>query len=252
MSGALIGGQNFGAPDGVVIRTWADDPELLSKFTAPRKRPVTQFILHRGVEAPSNDPMRTKRILDTRKPNGLSSLFTLTPDGHLAQHFDPALHRGAHALHHNVQSDSLDVQGPLSKSLAPAVGQSLVTLRAAIGRKGDAPSKATSPDARRAAILARKAVDLTQWSLTPAQAATLRVFLPWWCALRGIPSRACADYRTFRVGGLGLADPATNVTGILAHAQVSGPGERVDGFVELHALSGAPGIDWRSGAEFWS
>lgn len=249
MSGAVLAGKEAPAPAGLVITTWLADARLLSHHTAPRKRPITQLLIHRGAEVPSNDPMRTKGVLDAR---GLSSLWTLTPDGRLWQHFDPATDRGAHATHHNVQSDSIDVQGPLTKKLTPMPGQELLRMSAAIGRKGDAASKAATLAARQAAILARKAVPLEQWSLTPAQAIALRLFVPWWCALRGIPARACSALRTFRVGGLGLADPATNVTGILAHAQVSGPGERVDGFAELDVLLDLPGIAWRGAADFWT
>lgn len=248
--GAVLSGQIITPPDGVEIVNWHGDPKLLSKYTKPRTRPVTQFVIHRGSERASDDPMRTKGILDARE---LSSLFTLTPDGKLYQHFDPGTHRGAHATHHNVQSDSVDVQGPLAKSAGGMAGQTLVDLKVAIGRAGgkDPATKAKGAAAQREAVLARRLVPLRQWSLTPAQAATLRAFVPWWCELRGIPARACSELRTFRVGGLGLADPTTDVTGILAHAQCSGPGERVDGFVELHALMGAPGIAWRPGPEFW-
>lgn len=247
--GIVLGGELIPAPEGVTCVNWHERPELLSRFTAPRKRPVTQFVLHRGHEGRSVDPLRTKRILDARR---LSSLFTLTPDGLLYQHFDPATHRGAHATHHNVQSDSLDVQGPLSQRRTPLDGQSLVELRVAIGRAGgkDAAERADGPEAQRAAVLARRQVRLRQWSLTPAQTATIRAFLPWWCVLRGIPARACDDLRTFRVGGLGVADPVTDVTGIIAHAQCSGPGQRVDGFAELEALRGAHGIEWRG--DFWA
>lgn len=253
-SGAIVSGKSFTPPVGVEIVNWHDDPRLLSKHTSPRTRPVTQFVIHRGSERASNDPLRTKNILDTRKPRPLSSLFTLTPDGRLYQHFDPGALRGAHASHHNVQSDSVDVQGPLSRKAKPMPGQTLVEMKVAIGRAQgkDPATKAKGAEAQRAAVLARRLVPLRQYSLTPAQTATLRAFVPWWCELRGIPARACSELRTFRVGGLGLADPTTEVTGILAHAQCSGPGERVDGFVELHALMGAPGIAWRPGLEFWA
>lgn len=253
-SGAVLGGKVIPAP--VDVTSWLDgNPKLLSSHVKPRTRPVTQFILHRGVEVDSNDPLRTKGILDGR---GLSSLFTLTPDGKLYQHFDPAVSRGAHATHHNVQSDSLDVQGPLSVKKSGSSHdlqrQVVVDHRMAIGRAKDDPAaKAKGQAAQRAAILARPMVRQKQWSLTPPQEATIRVFLPWWCKLRGIPLRACSEFRTFRVGGLGLADPVTDVTGIIAHAQCSGPGERVDGFAELHALKDpTTGITWRDGPEFWA
>ena len=252
--GVVLGGVRIPSP--VPVVTWLECPELLSVHTSQRTRPVTQLVLHRGAETRSLDPMATKAILDGRK---LSSLFTLTPDGVIHQHFDPAKLRGRHCEHHNVSSDSIDVQGPLGQRTAPYDGQTLFAFSCAIGlaksKEGthrDAAALAPTPAAARAAVLARKMVRVRQWSLSPAQAETLRLFVPWWCALRGIPARACDELRTFRVGGLGLADPATDVTGVLAHAQVAGPGDRIDGLIELRTLQEAGVLDWRAAEDFWS
>lgn len=86
-----------------------------------------------------------------------------------------------------------------------------------------------------------------------AQTAALAIFLPWWCRLRGIPLTACEDWRCFRLGGAGQADPVTNVKGILAHTQISDPGGRVDGILPLHHLK-ERGVDlgWRSGEDFFN
>lgn len=272
---AIVNGEEVEAPAGLMLINWLDGdgiPALLSKYAPERKLPPTQLVFHRGSEiedgadvdkeidteaeavevvgtGDEDDPMRTKRILDRRE---LSSMFTLTPAGVLYQHFDAA-QRGRHATHHNVQSDSVDVQGPLSRKRRGIAGQELLTLPYAIGRKSDAASKARGREAQQAAILARRYVKVKQWGLTPQQQRALALFVPWWCELRGIPLRACDDWRTFRVGGKGRKDPTTDVTGLLAHTQISGPGQRVDGCVALHALkqSGVP-IEWRPGPEFWT
>lgn len=259
-SGVVLGGMVIEAPAGDVTN-WHDSPALHSPFAVARKAAVTQFVLHRGTETRSNSPLATKRALEAHGRN-LSSLFTLTPDGRIYQHFDPSEFRGRHATHHNVQSDSMDVQGPLSRKAPGADGQTLLPLTVAIGlapgkdgRQRDRAAVAHGAAAQREAVLTRRMVGIRQWSLTAAQADTIRIFLPWWCQLRGIPLRACSEYRTFRVGGLGVADPVTAVTGILAHGQCAGPGMRADGFVELEALRTGPrgsGIEWRPGAEFWS
>lgn len=272
---AIVGGEEVEAPAGLMLINWLDGdggiPGLLSKHAPKRKLPPTQLVFHRGSEAQDgadvdeeidteeeavevvgtgdeDDPMRTKRILDRRS---LSSMFTLTPAGVFYQHFDTD-QRGRHATHHNVQSDSIDVQGPLSRKRRGMAGQELLTLPYAIGRKGDAASKARGRTKQEAAILARRYVKVKQWGLTPQQRKALAIFTPWWCELRGIPLRACDDWRTFRVGGTGRKDPTTNVTGLLAHTQISGPGQRVDGCVALHALKQAGvAIEWRPGTEFW-
>lgn len=247
-AGVVLGGVRVPSP--VQVVTWLERPELQSVYAPGRTRPVTQLVLHRGAETRSLDPMVTKRVLDGRK---LSSLFTTTLDGALYQHFDPATKRGRHCAHYNPTSDSIDMQGPLSQRQAPYEGQTLLDFSCAIGRAGDAASKATTQEAQRAAVLARKMIRVRQWSLSPAQAETLRLFVPWWIGVRGIPARACDELRTFRVGGLGLADPATGASGVLAHGQVAGPGERVDGLVELLALQagGGSGLTWRDGPSFW-
>lgn len=248
---AIVGGRPVQAPDGMSVTTWLGRPDLLSVHTDTRQAPPTQLVIHRGAETLSCDPSRTKRILDKKR---LSSLWTLTPDGRLWQHWDPADRCGRHATHHSGRSDSIDVQGPLGLAASPCRGQHVVELSVAIGRaKADAATLAATPEGQRAAVLARRRLPLRQWALTPAQADALAAFLRWWCPLRGIPLRACEGLRCYRVGGLGVADPATRVTGILAHAQVAGPGQRVDGLLELHTLRARSDteIAWRPEAEFW-
>jgi len=209
--------------------------------TSPRKHLVTQFVFHRGAEGHrrgENYAQATERILDAR---GLSTTFSMDIDGTIYQHFDPAIRRGRHATHHNVQSDSIDIGGPFSQKRSPEPGQKKLTVKMAIGRKNDGKPP-----------LKRSYGTVKCWSLTPAQEEALVAFVPWYCKLRGIPLTACSDWRTFRVGGIGQRDPVTNVPGLLAHTQISGPGQRVDGILPLMVLkdSGAP-IHWRSGEEFF-
>ena len=217
---------NFLEPDGVAAEI--DD-------TDPRVEAPTQFVLHRGAETcRAGEPTyahATERVLDDR---GLSSTFSMDIDGTIYQHFDPAVRAGRHATYHNRQSDSLDVGGPFSLSRDGEPGQVATSFKCAIGR-----SKDSTPPHKRP-MRTQKC-----WSLTPAQAEALRLFIPWWCELRGIPLRACSDLRCQRVYGLGARDPVTHVTGILAHAQIGYPGARVDGFLPLLALQDAAGIEWR-------
>ena len=210
--------------------------------TSARSRPVTQLLLHRGAEEHRKNETYAEATLRVLAAQQYSTTFTLDVDGTIAQHFDPGPRRGRHAIHHNVQSDSIDVAGPFRRKISPVAGQTPRELRMAIGKaKGD-PGRP----------LERRYATQRCWSLTPAQREALILFVPWWCTLRGIPLRACSDWRTFRVGGKGLADPATGVTGILAHVQVAGPGTRVDGALELEALTHVQGIAWRAGEDFWA
>ena len=224
---------NFLEPNGIPAQK--DD-------TDARKWPVFQFIIHRGAESHGkgkNYAQATEDILDAR---GLSTTFSMDIDGTLYQHFDPAIRRGRHATHHNVQSDSIDIGGPFSANMKPTPGQTAYTFKAAIGREND-----NKPPMNRTYGMVKC------WALPPAQVFALAAFLPWYCPLRGIPLRACDDMRTFRLGGAGTSDPVTNVKGILAHAQVAGPGSRVDGLLELLQIkeAGSPSIVWRSGADFF-
>lgn len=203
--------------------------------TDKRTKPVTQFVLHTGAETKrktENYAQSTERVLNTR---GLSTVMTMDEDGTIYQHFDPAIRAGRHASWHNAQSDSLDLGGPFSRGKTPLEGQKALDIKCAIGRTNDKKPP-----------MSRGYATLKCWSMTPAQEAALVAFIPWYCKVRGIPLRACSDWRTFRLGGHGTKDPVTNVTGLIAHAQVSDPGKRVDGFRELIALkeSSAP-IVWR-------
>lgn len=223
---------NFLEPNGIPAQM--DD-------TNERKHPVFQFVIHRGAESHGkgkNYAQATEDILDAR---GLSTTFSMDIDGVIYQHFDPAIRRGRHATHHNVQSDSIDIGGPFSSNAKPQPGQASRTFKAAIGREND-----NLPP------MARKYGTVKCWTLPPAQVAALAAFLPWYCRLRGIPVTACEDMRTFRLGGAGTNDPVTNVKGILAHAQIAGPGSRVDGLMELLQVKEAGAdIQWRSGADFF-
>lgn len=215
--------------------------------TSPRKMEPTQFVFHRGTEVVGkwengNYARSTERILDDR---GLSGTFSQDVDGTIYQHFDVGPRRGRHATHHNVQSDSLDVAGPFTyKKRKPVAGQVKHVFQAAIGRNHDGKPP-----------LARKYSKITCWTMTQAQIDVLIAFIPWYCKLRGIPLTGCSDWRCMRLSsGGGRQDPVTNVKGLLAHAQISGPGRRVDGIVALEALFEAgesTGIKWRTGEEFF-
>jgi hypothetical protein len=244
--GAIIDGAFHEAPVGLSYVNHLQKGGIPAQLddTEPRKHPVTQLILHRGWAgnyAPGvNFAAKTEETLDAR---GLSGSHSMDIDGTIYQHFDPAVRRGRHASHHNVQSDSLDIGGPFDLKRKPAPGQTKVTFKAAIGKAGDGRPP-----------LSRPMGVVKCWSLTPAQEEALVLFLPWWCDLRGIPLRACSDMRCFRLSShLGLKDPVTNVTGILAHAQCGEPGTRVDGLLPLYALQqrDTP-IDWYAGSLFFS
>lgn len=244
---AVIDGEMFAAPAGLKYINHLEPGGIPAQFddTSDRKgRPVTQFVLHRGwsgsYKEGRNFAAKTEATLDAR---GLSGSHSMDIDGTIYQHFDVGPRRGRHATYHNVQSDSLDIGGPFTQKTTPAPGQKKLTFKAAIGRKNDGKPP-----------LARSYGTVKCWSLTPEQEDALALFLPWWCKLRGIPLTACEDLRTFRLsGGLGTKDPVTNVVGILAHGQISGPGRRVDGFLPLLALRERDdtGIEWRSGEDFF-
>lgn len=236
--GVIVGGVFHLAPAGLSVIPMTHPKGIPTHITntSERTRPVTQFVLHRGAELlrksdNGNYAKATERVLDARD---LSSTFSMDVDGVIYQHFDPATRRGRHCVNFNVHSDSMDVGGPFSRKNKPVAGQTPVDLPVAIGRKGDGKKPKD-----------RKYWPMKCWSLTPAQVTALRAFIPWYCTLRGIPLRACSDLRTWTAGGLGLKDPVVNETGIIAHMQVAAPGDRVDGAIELQALLGISGIDWR-------
>tara|TARA_Y100000310_G_scaffold91693_2_gene89147 strand:+ start:3161 stop:4147 length:987 start_codon:yes stop_codon:yes gene_type:complete len=242
--GAVIGGKWFPAPAGLKYVSHKEPNGIPAQMndTSKRKRKVTQFVLHRGwagsYKAGRNFAAKTEATLDAR---GLSGTHSMDIDGTIYQHFDPADRRGRHATHHNVQSDSLDIGGPFNLKRKPAPGQTASAFRAAIGRKNDGKPP-----------MARKYGSVRCWSLTPEQEAALILFIPWWCKLRGIPLTACEDWRTMRLGGAGRKDPVTDVVGLLAHAQISGPGRRVDGLLPLIVLKAAPTeIQWRTAEGFF-
>lgn len=250
-SGVIIGDVFHAAPKGLVVvpHTAKGGIPASKEDVSPRTRPVTQFVLHRGAEAQSdkwdhgNYAHATERHLDAR---GLSTTFSMDVDGTIYQHYDPQSIRGRHATHHNVQSDSMDVAGPFTRSKYAAVGDMKpLDIKMACGVEGDNKDP-----------MDRKYTTVKCWTMTSQQTAALAAFLPWYLDLRGIPKRACSDWRTFRRGGLAEKDPVTNVTGILAHTQCSGPGSRVDGCMELAMIlpltTAAGTIEWRDGAHFFS
>ncbi len=242
---AIINGEHFTAPPGLKYINHTEPGGIPAQIddTSKRTRPVTQFVLHRGwaggYKPGRNFAERTEATLDAR---GLSGSHSMDIDGTVYEHFDVGLRRGRHATHHNVQSDSLDIGGPFSQRHKPAPGQVKITFKAAIGRKNDGKPP-----------LARRYGTVRCWTLTPAQEEALKLFIPWWCKLRGIPLTACEDWRTMRIGGVGRKDPVTNVKGILAHAQISGPGSRVDGILPLIVLkdSDVP-VVWRAAEDFFN
>jgi hypothetical protein len=234
----ILDGEGITPPAGLKVVNFLQQGGLRAgaKNVGPRLKEyggakgVTQFVLHRGSTVVLDDARHTFRVLEAR---GFSTTFILGMDGTLYQTFDPAVHRGRHATWHNDASDALDVSGPLftienGQPKPGAPGQEPWSFKISEGKKGD-----NLPP------LARKSRTVRQWSPTPAQQKALVAFVPWWCELRGIPLTACEDYRCYRLGGLGAKDPVTNVTGILAHMQIAGPGERVDGVVELECLKRA-------------
>lgn len=242
----IINGKGYEPPKGVYVVNFGEPGGIPAQLddTNERKHPVTQFVIHRGAEqlakGDANYAAATERVLDSR---GLSTTFTMDVDGTIYQHFDPGLRRGRHASWHNVQSDSIDIGGPFdAKTTGPLPSQKLLKIPMAIGRAND-----------KMPPLTRRAYPVSCWSMTQAQVKALAAFIPWYCQLRGIPVTACDDWRCFRLsGGLGLEDPVTNVKGILAHTQISDPGQRVDGCMELQALKDAgAAIQWRSGADFF-
>lgn len=243
---AIINGKGYDAPPGLKYVNHLEPGGVPAQLddTSLRTRPVTQFVLHRGFEGSYNPKYnyaaKTEMVLDAR---GLSGTHSMDLDGTIYQHFDVGTRRGRHATYHNVQSDSLDIGGPFSIDRKPSPDQVRGDFKAAISGKSLPP-------------MARKYGQVKCWDLTPAQKEALAIFIPWWCKLRGIPLTACEDWRCFRLGhGAGQADPVTNVKGILAHTQISGPGARVDGILPLIALKAkgdSTGIRWRSGDEFFN
>lgn len=244
---AIISGIAYKPPEGCRIVNFLEPGGIPAQMddTSERKYQVTQFVLHRGAERVGhidrgNYARATERILDAR---GLSTSFSMDVDGTIYQHFDVGTRRGRHATHHNIQSDSMDIGGPFVQTTPRVAGQEPLTLKMAIGRENDHKPP-----------LARGYGEVHCWTMPEAQIKALALFLPWWCKLRGIPLTACSDWRTFRLGGLGTKDPVTNVKGILAHTNISGPGQRVDGILPLHHLKemgAVTGIQWRSGADFF-
>lgn len=240
----IINGVGHTPPAGVQIVNFLEAKGIPAQKddTSERKHSTFQFVIHRGAESHmkgENYAQATERVLDAR---GLSTTFSMDIDGTIYQHFDPAIRRGRHCTWHNVQSDSIDIGGPFTSTRKPEAGQVARTFSAAIGHADDHVPPMT-----------RKYGTVKCWTLPDAQVAALAKFLTWYCPLRGIPLLACEDMRTFRIGGAEDKDPVTNVKGILAHAQISGPGQRVDGLLELLQVkeSGLSGITWRSGADFF-
>lgn len=240
----IINGVGHTPPAGVKVVNYLESNGIPAQMddTSERKHKVFQFVIHRGAEGRSstkNYAQKTEDILDAQ---GYSTTFSMDIDGTIYQHFDPAIRRGRHATHHNVQSDSIDIGGPFSQKNKSEPGQEARTFKCAIGREGD-----NLPP------MDRKYGSVKCWTLPSAQVTALAAFMVWYCPLRSIPLTACEDLRTFRIGGAAEKDPVTNVKGILAHGQISGPGQRVDGFIELLQVkeSSIAGIAWRSGADFF-
>ncbi len=229
----ILNGKSVAPPEGVKVVNYAEKGGLRASTRAlsPRTATVTQLLLHRGSQAVVDGARHTLNVLEAKKPNACSTTFIIALDGVIYQTFDPAKYAGRHCIHHNHQSDAIDLVGPVQmktstgQELKGVRGQEIWPLPLAIGREGD-----NLPP------YARKVVTTRQWSPTPAQQEALARFVPWWCSIRGIPRVACADPRTFRLGGLGPKDPITNQRGIFGHIQVAGPGTRVDGAVEIESL----------------
>ena len=243
----ILDNRGFPVPEGVIFVNHLEPGGVPAQLedTAPRKYDPYQFVIHRGAQTKrkgENYAQATERVLDGK---GCSTTFTMGTDGVIYQHFDPTLRRGRHCSYHNAQSDSIDVAGPFSRpQRKPVDGQEPLTLLMAIGRKNDGKPP-----------LARKNGIVRCWTMTPDQRSAFKVFVPWYCKLRGIPVTACEDWRTFRLsGGLKTKDPVTTgVKGIIAHTNVANPGSRVDGILPLHHLKedGAE-IEWRTAENFFN
>jgi len=240
----IVGNESFLPPEGVTVVNHIEPGGVPAQISDTGRRQVapTQMLLHRGTETHRKGEtyaQSTERVLDSK---GCSTTFTMGPDGILYQHFDPKDRYGIHCRYHNRQSDSIDIAGPFDQKRKSVAGQEKITLKMAIGRKND-----------RKPPLARRYGTVKCWTMTDEQREALKAFLPWYCNLRGIPVRACEDWRTFRLSGKhGTKDPVTNVKGIIAHTQVAGPGSRVDGILPLHhlQLDGAD-IEWREAEDFF-
>ena len=240
----IVNGAKHSPPAGVTV-VGLDAPNALvasARATDPRSKVVTELVLHRGAERKGSAANFAKSTFQVLEGRNLSTTFTMDVDGVIYQHFDPALRAGRHASGHNAISDSIDVAGPFDQARTPVAGQVAYTFKAAIGRTGDNKDP-----------LDRVYGTVKCWTMTPAQVTALAAFVPWYCKLRGIPAIACDDWRTFRLSGkLGKRDPVSNVKGILAHAQISDPGRRVDGLLELAMIKQAgAAIVWRPGAAFF-
>lgn len=223
----IFNGEEVEAPEGIKVVNFTQEPWIKSEHVVERKHPLTQLIVHRGAETNRNSAKRTKAVLDNRN---LSTLFTMDIDGTIYQHFDPALYRGKHCTHHNVQSDSIDVAGVFTQPSSSALAeQNIVTLPVAIGR-----SKVYNDP------MLRKMVPFKYHDLTEAQKAALAIFIPFWCDLRGIEKQIYHEHRTIRKGGLGVKDPVTNLKGVFSHCQVADPGHRVDGVEVIELLKSDP------------
>jgi hypothetical protein len=241
---AVINGVQYQAPKGLKYVNHLEPNGIPAQIddTSRRKRPVSLLVLHRGwggsYKKGRNFAAKTEATLDAR---GLSGTHSMDIDGTIYQHFDPHARRGRHCTHHNVQSDSLDVAGPFGMKRKPAPGQERTSFLAAIGRKNDGVPP-----------LQRKYGTVKCWDMTDAQKEALKLFIPWWCELRGIPLTACEGWRTFRLSShSGRRDPVTKVEGIVAHAQVSSPGKRVDGILPLIVLKESNVmIEWRPAEDF--
>lgn len=225
----ILNGEEVECPEGIKVVNFTQEPWIKSEHVVTRKHALTQLIVHRGAETNRNSAKRTKTVLDNRN---LSTLFTMDIDGTIYQHFDPALFRGKHCTHHNVQSDSIDVAGVFTQPSSSALPeQNIVTLPLAIGR-----SRVYNDP------MQRKTVPFKYHDLTDAQKNALKIFIPWWCDLRGIDKVIRGEHRTFRRGGLGINDPVTTWRGVLSHCQVADPGHRVDGVEVIELLKTVTGF----------
>lgn len=192
------------------------------RCTSPRKRPPTQFVIHRGSESVVKGCMPTFNILLRRN---LSSSWTLDTSGILYQHIDDGINRGRHTTHHNILSSSLDIAGPFTYRADNPKKLPVETTPVAIGL-----SK------KKIAVENRVMVPFRHYSMTPEQTETLKHFLPFYLDLLGIPKVFCSEQRCFRTVNT-HTDPVTEFAGLVSHSQVAMPGTRVDGIEVIKLLT---------------
>jgi hypothetical protein len=106
MTDMIIDGARVAARSELRISTYEEDRKLELRG-APRKRPVSELIIHETV---TRDVATTLRVLRKRR---LGVHFIIAPDGEVLQLADPARTRLEHAAPHNVRSVGVEIVNPV-------------------------------------------------------------------------------------------------------------------------------------------